>query len=790
MQEYSAGVLLTWQVAALEALSGKHEFIEREHIMIGLTKIEEALAEIGVQKIVEKLGDAHAVETEVRNLAECMRHHGVDLSKTRGKLRHLMGTGQFHHDRNSETVHRGPACREVFDLAPTYTQPGESYIGCLHLLAALLSKPGVRVAQALVYGGADVQALQRGVLKELEVSGPRSKAALKPSGLLAKYGTDLTQLAAKGEIEPFIGRRNELLQLIRTLGRKTKNNPILIGDPGVGKTAMVHALALRISQKKTPASLSGKQIIELNLGALVAGTKYRGEFEERITKIVEEIRTRPDVILFIDEIHTLVKAGAAEGGLDAANLLKPALSGSELRCIGATTLSEYRKYFEKDAALARRFQPIVLEEPAPAEALKILNGLRECYEKHHGVRILTSALKSAVDLGCRYILDRKLPDKALDLLDEACARVKIGSVSFRADETGLPPEAIITPEIIAQVISERTGIPVARLSTAGQQKLQHLAETLSRRVIGQPEAVEKVTRIVTTSRAGLRDPRKPIGVLLFVGPTGVGKTELCKALADFLFGSELDLIRLDMSEYKEKHSISRLIGAPPGYIGHEEEGQLTGRLRRKPYSVVLLDEIEKAHPEVCDLFLALFDEGNLTDSHGRTVDGKNAIYVMTSNVAVPSASGKHVGFGIPDTGSHNAAADDSHQAIRKDLLQVFRAEFLNRIDEVVLFRKLSLDSVKRITAAMLERIERSLLDQGIEIEFADGSVELIAKTGHDPLNGARPLARTIDRLIGGPLSQKMIAQQILSGDRVTVTLDDGAISFVVAKATGDTSPTR
>jgi ATP-dependent Clp protease ATP-binding subunit ClpC len=455
-------------------------------------------------------------------------------------------------------------------------------------------------------------------------------------------------------------------------------------------------------------------------------------------------------------------------------------------------LSEYRKYFEKDAALARRFQPVMVEEPSPEETLEILTGLREHYEKHHNVQIASSALRAAVELACRYLPDRRLPDKALDLLDEGCVRARIGTASFRAGEEALTAPVPVSVETVALVVSEWTGIPPARLSVAEQEKFQHMAETLSKRVIGQAPAIEQVTRIVTMSRGGLRDPKKPVGVFLFVGPTGVGKTELCRALAEFLFGSDQDMIRLDMSEYKEKHTVSRLIGAPPGYLGHDEEGQLTGKLRRKPYSVVLLDEIDKAHPEVCDLFLQLFDEGRLTDSHGRTVDGKNAIFIMTSNaaVSVSPAGAKPIGFAVAEPDAAPLGSADQRQALRNELRHSFRAEFLNRIDEIVLFRQLSLADLGTIARQMLGQVAGRLLARSVIFEFEDGAVEAIAKAGYDPADGARPLARVIDRVVSGPLSQKLMAGEIQPGDHIVAVARNGAIEFTKVPVEEDSEQTR
>jgi ATP-dependent Clp protease ATP-binding subunit ClpC len=780
MPSYSPGVTLVWQIAAMEAVGGDHESIEREHLFIGLAKAESVLAGLETSDVMAKLGNPEVLQEELRCLGECFRSQSIDIEKARRRARYLVGKGEAQKS-DQVSLHRSQACREAFARAAEYAGESSGGIHCLHLLAGLLAQPGVQVAQAIAFGGGDFEKLREAALKDMVglVLSANPKNTETPTGILGRFGTDLTQLAKDGKIEPLVGRKKELLQLVRILSRKTKNNPILLGEPGVGKTALVRALAQQACRADAPAALKGKRIIELNMGALVGGTKYRGEFEERLTGVIAEVSGKPEIILFVDEIHTMVGAGAAAGGLDAANILKPALSGGSFRCIGSTTNSEYHKYFEHDAALSRRFLPLVVDEPSPEETLRILEELRERYEKHHGVHITSSALRGAVEFSCRYILDRQLPDKALDLLDEACTRVKIGSGVFRTKDDAASAPATITAETIAEVISEQTGIPVARLSAEGRQKLLDMAETLTKRVIGQPEAIEKATRIVTMSQAGLRDPNRPVGVFLFLGPTGVGKTELCRALAEFLFGSEQEMIRMDMSEYKEKHSISRLIGAPPGYVGHEEEGQLTGRLRRKPYSVVLLDEIEKAHPEVCDLFLQLFDDGRLTDSHGKTVDGKNAIFIMTSN-AVTSSHGPVRAIGFVSPASSEPApqvADDDRKKLSEELSQHFRPEFLNRIDEVVLFNPLSAEAIRQIVVNRLDGLAVSMQKREILVEFSQEVVDLIARVGFDPANGARPLARAIDRLVNGPLSQELIGGNVSPGDRLIAVVDGEKVAF-------------
>jgi ATP-dependent Clp protease ATP-binding subunit ClpC len=775
----SAGVLMCWQVAANEAVRSRHESIEREHMLIGLCESERITSLPDSASLIAGFGE-HLAE-ELERLVAFFEKQGLDYAKVGHKLRQFLDKGDSQRGE-SDSVHRSPNCRLAFDEASQLaeTHSAEAF-NCLHFVAALLGNPGARIAQAIVLGRGDVLKLCQAAQKEafyFKAQRPKvsvltsiEEKAKPPSNYLERYGCDLTQLAREGKIEPLIGRKKELLQLTRTLCRKTKNNPLLLGEPGVGKTSIVRNLALQISQGRVARVLQNKRVVEIRLGELVAGTKYRGEFEERLTRILEEAKADPNVMLFFDEIHSMVGAGAGEGALDAANMMKPALASGDLRCIGSTTLSEFRTRIEKDAALARRFQPIMVDEPSPEETLKILAGLKERYEQHHQVSIDTSALRGAVDLACRHIPDRRFPDKALDLIDEACVRVKIGTMSTR--ESG-PQPPLVTWETVAQVVAESTGIPVNRLSLEEERKLRDIRNLLGQRVIGQPEAIEKVCQVVTLSRAGLRNFKRPVGVFLFLGPTGVGKTELAKALAEFLFGLDEQIIRLDMSEFMEKHQISRLIGAPPGYIGHDEEGQLTGRLWKRPYSVVLLDEIEKAHPEVYDLLLQLFDEGRITDSHGRLVDGRNAIFIMTSNIAVTETRTRHVGFEPPQGEQTNL---DASRHVWDELRKRFRPEFLNRIDEVVTFSTLSEHSLAGIVRNMLGDLASRCQEQGITLELSEEAISLVTRAGHDPANGARPLARAIERLVARPIGQRLVSGEVKTGDTIRVGAIDGCIVF-------------
>jgi ATP-dependent Clp protease ATP-binding subunit ClpC len=784
MPTLSIGANIAWQIAASEAAAARFRFIEAEHIFIGICSIEKVLMlspeDCGLNpKAIKSLQAEHGA------LKELMERQGLNMTALRRMVRKDAGTGSYEHTEN--VIHRSAACKMIFNRACDIAFPSDE-VSCLHLLAAILEKPGNVVSSALGTAGVKPDILLRHILERIEKQGlPDEKEGFHGKSntpYLGRYGRDLTQAARDGKLGPFVGRRNELLQLIQTLARSMKNNPVLIGEAGVGKTAIVEALAVRAVQGKDAQALGGKRIIELNVGALIGGTKYRGEFEERLTGIIEEARSNQDVILFIDEIHNLVGTGSAGGSMDAANIMKPVLARGEMRCIGATTISEYRKYIESDPALERRFEKIIINEPTRDEAIEILKGIRPKWEKHYSKRITDKALESAVDLSIRFDIDHFLPDKAVDLVDKAGARAQIPFLSMVLNKKGSEIKSAtkdnddVTEFTIAQVLSEKTGISLEIISSQiegkGCPRLLGLSSFLKSRVIGQDEAVDRVSQRLVMAHSGIGKKKGPLAVFLFMGPTGVGKTELAKSLTEFLFGSQASMIRLDMSEYMEEHSVSKLVGSPPGYIGYEEEGQLTGRLRTRPYSVVLLDEIEKAHPRVFDIFLQVFDEGRITDSKGRTADARNSIFILTSNIQPEGR--KTLGF----LAENNSPADKLSEGLKR----LFRPEFINRIDEQIAFQPLTKDDIMKILKAMLDEIIRDIeAKHKVSLLVTEEARECLVQNGFSPQYGVRELRRTVERLLQIPLSNLILSgrfkehkswQVICSGGKVSIIPADSA----------------
>ena len=692
---------------------------------------------------------------------------------------------------------------------------GTSYIGAEHVLLALAKDEDSEAGRLLSRFGVSHTKLRGALVRGVDSSGAATRGPASSTPSVDEYSQDLTQMAREGKLDPVIGRAEEVETTIEILSRRTKNNPVLIGDPGVGKTAIVEGIAQRIVNDEVPETLTGKKVLALDLSGMVAGTKYRGEFEERLKKVMDEIRENPEEqIIFIDELHTVVGAGAAEGSMDASNMLKPALARGELHCIGATTVDEYRKNIEKDAALERRFQPVLVSEPTVDDTIQILFGLRDRYEAHHRAKINDEAIIAAAELSDRYIADRFLPDKAIDLIDQSAARVRLRSKTKPQDtkdledeikhlqrekdqaiaaedferaqgfknrmaklrdelkkaREGRRPAAEVTAEDIAEVVSKATGIPVSQLTEEERERLLRLEGQLHERVVGQEEAVSAIAEAIRRARAGLSDPDRPIGSFLFLGPTGVGKTELARTLAEVLFGEEAAMVRIDMSEFQERHTVSRLVGAPPGYVGYEEAGQLTESVRRRPYSVLLLDEIEKAHPDVFNILLQILDDGRLTDSQGRTVDFKNVVIIMTSNLGAERIQA-------------HARRNESFEELKEDMIQILRhslrPEFLNRIDETIVFRALTKEQIADIARLLLEGTQRRLRAQDIEVEFTEEATELLAEEGFDPEFGARPLRRTIQRRVDNDLSRMVLDGSLNPGDKVVVGGEEGMLTFEV-----------
>ncbi|NPV88744.1 ATP-dependent Clp protease ATP-binding subunit [Coprothermobacteraceae bacterium] len=755
-----------------------------------------------------------------RPIAEVLISHGVDLNKVKSDLAESLR----HKGAPISEVGVTPHLKAILERAVNmgkYSPGGEALP--LHLLLAILEDGDSYAAKVLENNNLGLESVMS-MVSDAQKTWGSSRATKEPAGAvtgeLEKYGRNLTKLAREGKLDPIVGRDQEIQRVLEILSRRTKNNPVLIGDPGVGKTAIVEGIAQRIVSGEVPDVLKDKAVVQLDIGSLVAGTKYRGEFEERMKKVMDEVMAQKDkLILFIDELHTIVGAGGAEGAVDASNMLKPALARGDLHVIGATTVDEYRKYIEKDPALERRFQPVYVAEPTPEDTLAILQALKDKLEAHHKVRIGEDAIKSAVLLSTRYINDRRLPDKAIDLLDEACAKVRLRTYTSpreikdidaeiaklekdlqaavdakefekaaslrdqikelreKRDELdkkwrqNLSSEPVVTEKEIAEVVSSWTGIPVTQLEESERQKLAKLEQILHQRVVGQDEAVSAVAQAIRRARTGLKDPKRPIGSFIFLGPTGVGKTELAKALAEILFGDESALVRFDMSEYMEKHTVSRLIGSPPGYVGYEEGGQLTEAVRRRPYSVILFDEIEKAHPDIHNLLLQVLDDGRLTDAKGNVVDFKNTIIIMTSNL------GSHVLMEARDSAEGFERAKERVMGMLKTH---FRPEFLNRVDDIVFFRPLSQEDLKNITRLQLKYLADRLALQEIEVEFTEEAIAALADQGFDPELGARPLKRVIQREIENRVAEMIILGQIATGNRIRVHFQDG--QFVIEKA--------
>ncbi len=779
-------------------------FVTTEHLLLGLVRENDSVA----ARILDRMG--------------------VSLNRIRSEVERQVTRGD---GRLGQDMQLTPRAKRVIDLAyDEARQLNNNYIGTEHLLLGLIREGEGLAARVLAKLGVDLERTRREVMSlqdndtTMQTTRTRSRTPT-----LDEFGRDLTEMARQDKLDPVVGRNTEIERVIQILSRRTKNNPVLIGEPGVGKTAIAEGLAQRITSGDIPEMLKDKRIVALDLAGVVAGTKYRGEFEERMKRVMEEVRKASgEVILFIDELHTLVGAGAAEGAIDASNIMKPALARGELQCIGATTMDEFRKYIERDAALERRFQPVQVREPSVDEAIDILKGLRDRYETHHSVKIRDDALVAAAQLADRYITDRCLPDKAIDLIDEAASRVRLQralppaelraakaelqavtkeleslpstyqydrAIELQAQERYLSDkirdldqewqegkdksEPVVTEDEIAHIVFSWTGIPVSRLVEAETVKLLNMEQSLHERIIGQDEAIEAVARAIRRSRSGLKDPKRPTGSFVFLGPTGVGKTELARALAAFLFNNEDNLIRIDMSEYMERFAVSRLVGAPPGYVGYEEGGQLTEAVRRQPYSVVLLDEIEKAHPEVFNILLQVMEDGRLTDSQGRIVDFKNTVIIMTSNIGAAQISGDSgMGFRSTKKLDEDARAYESMKnRVTEEMKKVFRPEFLNRVDEVMVFHSLTSQQILQIVDLMINRVREQLQAQGMDLELSEDVKEVLAKEGFDPAFGARPLRRAVQRVIEDPLSEQILLGRFSDGDTIRAELEDGKVIF-------------
>ena len=784
--------------AQKEAREMGHNYIGTEHILLGILSVNESTAK------------------------QLLTDHKVDADSVRKHILRLVGKGDFNFN---DAFGLTPRTKNVIELSIREARSlSHDYVGTEHLLLALAREQSSIAARILMDMHVDLKKLREELVNKLKSRGVKKDKKKSATPKLDQFSRDLTDAAKSGELDPVIGRQKEIERVIQILSRRTKNNPVLIGEPGVGKTAVAEGLAQRISDGNIPELLKGKRVKALDLSGMLAGAKFRGEFEERLKAAMDEIKKDKNVILFIDEMHTIIGAGAAEGAIDAANILKPALARGEIQAIGATTLKEYRKHVEKDAALERRFQPVMVGEPSSEEALLILKGLRDKYEAHHKVQITDDALEASVALSDRYISDRYLPDKAIDLMDEAASRMRImaynappdvkelekrleelkkekleavtnqnfeKAAKLRDAEKNMAEEIdqlkedwqkqnerkniIVTKEEIAEIVSSWVGIPAKQLTQDESERLLQLEDKLHERVIGQDEAVQAISRAIRRARAGLQDPKRPIGSFVFLGPTGVGKTELCKALAEVMFGEEDAMIRVDMSEYMERHAVSKLLGSPPGYVGYDDAGQLTEKVRRKPYSVVLLDEIEKAHPDVFNILLQILEDGRLTDSQGRRVDFRNTIIIMTSNVgAVRFGAQKRVGFASNDRegmAEYERMKDDMMEELKK----TFRPEFINRIDEIIVFHNLDETHSRKIVELMVHQVAERMREKEIDISVSDEALDYLAKEGFDPIYGARPLRRLIQRLLEDQLAEEVLAGHVQFGASVIADVEENKL---------------
>ncbi|MBU6345958.1 MAG: ATP-dependent Clp protease ATP-binding subunit [Cyanobacteria bacterium REEB494] len=807
-EHFTSEAIRVIMLAQEEARRLGHNFVGTEQILLGL--------------IGEGTGVAAKVLTDL----------GVTLKDARREVEKIIGRGSGFVPPEIPFT---PKVKSLFEQSFREAHGlGHNYINTEHLLLGLTDAGEGVAAKVLKSLGIELQTVRSRVMSILGednrvVAGRQDNPRRNQNLSIEEFGRNLTKLAQQGRLDPVVGRQKEIERTVQILGRRTKNNPVLIGEPGVGKTAIAEGLAQRIVNQDVPEILLNKQVISLDMGLLVAGTRFRGDFEERLKKVMEEIRSVGNIILVIDEIHTIVGAGGTEGGLDAANILKPALARGELQCIGATTLDEYRKYIERDAALERRFQPILVGEPSVAETIEILRGLRSAYEQHHKVTISDDAVIAAAELSDRYISDRFLPDKAIDLIDEAGSRVRLrhsriidnkelkqqlkntsqekaeavrvqdfGKASkLRQEELDLQTQLAIAqnlpkitiPQVeeedIAEIVSSWTGVPVNKLTESESELLLHLEDTLHKRLIGQEQAVTAVSRSLRRARVGLKSPNRPIASFIFSGPTGVGKTELAKALASYFFGAEDSMIRLDMSEYMESHNVSKLIGSPPGYVGYDEGGQLTEAVRRKPYTLLLFDEIEKAHPDVFNMLLQILDDGHLTDAKGRKVDFKNTLIILTSNIGskVIEKGGMSLGFEFDNQA--NASYNRIRNLVNEELKSYFRPEFLNRVDEIIVFSQLNKDEVKEISQIMLEEVAKRLQEKGIKLEVTEAFKDLVVTEGYDPSYGARPLRRAIMRLLEDSLAEAMLSGEIREGDQAIVDVDDDGLVKVKKAETRD-----